>query len=88
MVALYKLKREREMMSKDESRSLHLEGSERNRGKLEVRQGLKDNEDSNDLLLRMEEQWDADMRLDEECWRRQQADPDNYVCRCFEKKEE
>lgn len=59
---------------------------ERQKARLDVKQGLKDNEDSNDLLLRMEEQFYADTALDEECWRRQQADPENYVCRCFEDK--
>jgi len=61
---------------------------ERQQAKKDVIQGISDNEDSNDLLLRMEAQEDAEMRLDYDCWMRQKADPDNYVCRCFEKDEE
>jgi len=61
---------------------------ERQRARKEVTQGLSDNEDSNDLLLRLEASWDDEERLSSECWRMQQADPENYVCRCFEPKDE
>lgn len=61
---------------------------ERQKAKRDVIQGISDNEDLNDLQMKAEIQFEEDMRLDYDCWTRQQADPDNYVCRCFEKKED
>jgi F0F1-type ATP synthase epsilon subunit len=83
MVARYKTKRLVRMMAKTEFRALEVEGSERLRAKQEVKQGLKDNDDSNDLQIRLEAAWDREMEQAEECWRRQQANPDEYVCECF-----
>ena len=60
---------------------------ERQQARKEVMQGLQDNEDCNDLLLKAEAQWDAEMRLDYNCWSMSKADPD-YVCKCFEDKKE
>ena len=61
---------------------------ERQQAKKDIIQGISDNEDSNDLLLRMEAQFYEEERQDWDCWMRQKADPENYVCRCFEHKDE
>jgi hypothetical protein len=80
---LYKLKRHREEMASDSSKGLHLEGSERMRSKKEVAEGLDDFLSYTDRLLRDEIQWEEEMAKAEECYRREQADP-NYKCKCFE----
>jgi len=82
MVAQYKLKRLTGYQSKDESRPVDYERSERMRSKKEVRQGMKDNLDYNDRLLRDEIQWEDEMRMASECWEREKLDPENYRCTC------
>jgi hypothetical protein len=57
---------------------------ERQQARKEIMQGLQDNEDFNHLLLKAEIQWEEEERRSWECWMRQKADPENYVCRCFE----
>ncbi len=90
MVARYKVHKFRGKWNYDISNAKFSDpdSAERQQAKKDVIQGISDNEDSNDLLLRMEAQEDAEERLDWECWMRQKADPENYVCRCFEPKEE
>jgi hypothetical protein len=60
---------------------------ERQRAKEEIKQGLEDTDDLNDLQIRAEIQWEEEMRLSYECYLKEKADPDNYTCRCFDKKD-
>lgn len=80
----YKLKRMRECWATDGStKNIHLEGAERMRAKKEVAEGLDDFMSYTDRLLRDEIQWEEEMAKANECYLREQADP-NYKCKCFE----
>jgi hypothetical protein len=82
MVAQYKRKRLIEEDSTDKPAKYISEGSQRQHGKREVDQGMKDNLDYNDRLLRDEIQWEDEMRTASECWEREKLDPENYRCTC------
>lgn len=82
MVAQYKRKRLAEEQSTDGYTKYLSEGSQRQHGKRQVKQGLKDDFDYNDRLLRDEIQWDEEMRMASECWEREKLDPENYRCTC------
>ena len=84
----YKRKRMLEDMSRDKTKSVKLEGSERMRAKKEIKQGLKDADDFNDIQLRAEIQWEEEMRMANECYLKELADPENYRCTCYKHKDE
>lgn len=86
MVANYKRKRHIECMSRDRSRDLELEGSERMRAKALVRRGLEDTEDERDRSIESEEEWEREMEMAYECYLKEKADPENYKCTCYEEK--
>ena len=82
MPARYKLKRHREEQAHDNPpRHLRLEGSERQRAKKEVREGIKDADWDSDRMLRLEAAWEEEQRLAWECYQKELADP-NHVCTC------
>jgi hypothetical protein len=82
VVAQYKRKRLIEEDSIDKPAKYVSEGSQRQHGKREAQQGLKDNLDYNDVQIRAEIQWEEEMRRASECWEREKLDPENYRCTC------
>lgn len=88
MVAKYKRKRhiiENNLDAKP--KHINLEKSERWAAKKEVQERLAESDYLTLDRLQAAAKQEEEMALDFWCWSMQQADP-NYVCRCFEDKEE
>lgn len=58
---------------------------ERQLAKKEIQSGIEEVRDLNDIQLKAEIQWEEEMRMANECYLRELADPENYKCTCGEK---
>ena len=86
MTAHYKRKRMVEHNSTDNHvKHINFEPSNRQLAKKEIKSGLHDHIDLNDIQLKAEIQWEEEMRMANECYLRELADPENYKCTCGEK---
>jgi hypothetical protein len=88
MVAKYKHKRHMIENSIDKKpKGYHIEGSERMSAKVDIKKQLGDYHDLMDDSIYDEIEMEKQMELDYWCYLQERNDP-NYVCRCFEKKED